>query len=86
MQQQLHHPFELDFPSVTSMTLAGSTLQSFLAASILTIKQILILVLSGTLPIARNNSSTFIAVFADVSINNKLFSSAYDRASFVQKY
>ena len=32
-------------------------------------------------PIAKNMSFTFIAVFADVSINNKLFSSAYAWAS-----
>ena len=33
-------------------------------------------------PIARNISLTFIAVFADVSINSREFSSAYDCASY----
>ena len=34
-----------------------------------------------TLPIARKRSFTFIAVLAEVSINNKLLSSAYAWAS-----
>lgn len=36
---------------------------------------------SETLPIARKRSFTFIAVLAEVSINNKLLSSAYACAS-----
>ena len=38
--------------------------------------------LVSDLPIAKNISFTFIAVFAEVSINNKLFSSAYAWASY----
>ena len=33
----------------------------------------------------KNISLTFIAVFADVSMNSKLFSSAYSCASYVDK-
>ena len=36
-------------------------------------------------PIAKNMSFTFIAVFAEVSMNRRLFSSAYACASYNQK-
>ena len=68
--------------AVPCLLVAGSTLGNFLAV----LNNALYMLCHyhpPPLPIARNISLTFIAVFADVSINNKQFSSAYDCASYV---